>query len=351
MGGSRGRLISLEHRSTAITLISEACDAGARKHLACEILEISVRTIERWEKDMSGDKRKQAIRLPINKLTPDERNKVLLTVNSDEYRDLPPCKIVPSLADNNIYIASEATFYRILREEKLLTHRNNVSPIKRHKPTGYIASGPNQVWSWDISFLPTTVTGLFVYLYVIVDIFSRKIVGWNVHETQSADNAAKLINQAYLDEKIKPGQVVLHSDNGKPMKGMTMLATLQFLGVVPSFSRPSVSDDNPFSESLFKTFKYCSGFSLFTKFENITDAIIWCEKFVAWYNNEHLHSGLKFITPNQRHNGESAIILANRHNVYEQAKAQKPERWSKQTRNWVLPNVVTLNPDKKLKAG
>jgi putative transposase len=148
---------------------------------------------------------------------------------------------------------------------------------------------------------------------MIVDIYSRKIVGFSVHEQELSEHAASLITQAYLDENVEKNQVVLHSDNGGPMKGATMLATLKNLGVIPSFNRPSVSNDNPYSEALFRTLKYHPTFPLFTKFATIIDARVWCEKFVVWYNNEHQHSALKFVTPQQRHSGADQVIRAKRH--------------------------------------
>jgi putative transposase len=341
-------LLSCEERTQALDLIKEACTGGARKSKACELLGIAVRTVERWEKENGLlDKRCLAKRFPGNKLTPEERSNVLQIANSKKYQHLPPCKIVPILADEGQYVASESTFYRILREEKQLTHRLLSRPAKHHKPEEYIAMSANQVWTWDITYLPSQTRGLYFYLYLIVDIFSRKIVGWSVHDVELSDLAASLIKQACLDENIPPGQIVLHSDNGGPMKGMTMRAMLELLGVLPSFSRPSVSDDNPYSEALFRTLKYHPSFPKISRFASITEARVWCEKFTTWYNNEHLHSGLNFITPHQRHTGEGTIILANRHNVYESAKKAHPERWSGKTRNWSLPDRVSLNPDKK----
>ena len=199
------------------------------------------------------------------------------------------------------------------------------------------------------SYLPTRVAGLYFYLYIIVDIYSRKIVGFSVHEQELASHAANLITQACLDEGVSRDQLVLHSDNGVPMKGATMLATLEKLGVVPSFSRPSVSDDNPYSEALFRTAKYHPSFPMLDKFGAILDARQWSEKFVCWYNNEHLHSALKFVTPHQRHTGLDKEIRAKRHQVYQLAKEQQPKRWSGNTRNWSLPDIVTLNPNKKNK--
>ena len=348
MGGVRGRLISASARQQAIELISEACLAGARKRKACEAIGLSVRTLERWEKDNGcHDQRKTVQRTPANKLTQEQRDMVITTANNVVYRDLPPCKIVPLLADHGKYIASESTFYRILRAENQLQHRLSSRPAKHHKPDEYVATGPNQVWSWDISYLPTQVTGLYFYLYMIVDIYSRKIVGFSVHDQELAVHASHLITQACFDENVSENQLVLHADNGGPMKGATMLATLEKLGVVPSFSRPSVSDDNPYSEALFRTLKYHPTFPMLDKFETIVSARQWTEKFVIWYNNVHLHSGLKFVTPQQRHSGADKEIRAKRHQVYQAAKAEHPERWAGDTRNWSLPDRVTLNPNKK----
>jgi putative transposase len=343
--------VSGEVRLQAMALIVEATQAGARKRKACELLGITVRTLERWEKrDSPLDKRKESARTPSNKLTQEERQVILETVNSEPYRDLPPCKIVPMLADDGCYIGSESTIYRVLRAENQLSHRSAVRLSKHHKPKAYIAGRSNQIWTWDISYLPTRVRGLYFYLYMIVDIYSRKIVGWSLHEIESSDHAASLIKQACLDEYIPQApQLVLHSDNGSPMKGSTMLAMLENLGVIPSFSRPSVSDDNPYSEALFKTLKYHPTFPMLDKFETISDARSWCEKFVEWYNTQHLHSALKFVTPEQRHRGEDIVVRQKRHTVYEKAKQRHPDRWTRNTRDWSLPDVVTLNPDKKFK--
>lgn len=330
-------------------MIATACESGARRFKACELLDISVRTLERWEKDGGIiDKRKNSSRVPGNKLSEKEREVILETVNSASYQDLPPCKIVPMLADDGQYIGSESTIYRILRAEHQLSHRQPTRPSKHHKPEPHEATGPNQVWSWDISYLPTRVRGLYFYLYMIVDIYSRKIVGWNVHDEESSDHAAKLIKQACIDENVVEGKLVLHSDNGSPMKGVTMLAMLQVLGVVPSFSRPSVSDDNPYSEALFKTVKYHPTFPMLKKFQTILDARIWCEKFVNWYNKQHLHSALKFVTPEQRHKGDDLAIRQKRHDVYVAAKMRNPKRWSSETRDWSLIDMVSLNPNKKV---
>ncbi len=274
---------------------------------------------------------------------------VLETANNKTYRNLPPSKIVPMLADEGKYLASESSMYRILRESDQLKNRGNTRPHRHHKPKAFEAWASNQVWTWDITYMPSQVRGVYFYLYLIVDIYSRKIVGWSIHDAELSEHASALMKQACFDEKVSQDQLVLHSDNGSPMKGLSMLTMLQELGVMPSFSRPSVSDDNPYSEALFKTLKYHPTFPRWSKFADITAARHWSERFVDWYNKAHLHSALKFVTPHQRHVGEDKIIRKNRKKVYELAKEKNPERWSKNTRNWGIAEVVTLNPDRKNK--
>jgi len=325
-------------------LVEEAMNNGARKEKACETLGISTRTMQRWESaDVKGDMRKGPKTKPGNKFSPEERQKVIEIATSEEYKDLPPSQIVPLLADKGIYIASEATFYRILQEEKMLNHRSDSKPHKRHKPNEYIATRPDQVWSWDVTYLKTYTKGLFFYLYMIMDVYSRKIVGWDIHFEDNAENASLLAEITCMLEDIDENQVVLHSDNGGSQKGATMLGTLQSLKVATSFSRPSVSNDNPYSESLFKTMKYCPMYPE-NGFENIEQAKEWVAIFVKWYNTEHLHSGIKFVTPESRHNGDDKAILEHRKDVYRSAKESNPNRWSKDVRNWDHIGHVLLNP-------
>ena len=182
-----------------------------------------------------------------------------------------------------------------------------------------------------------------------MDIFSRKIVGWEVYDRECAEHAATVFHKAHLREGIQAKDLVLHSDNGAPMKGATMLATLQRLGVVPSFSRPSVSNDNPYSEALFKTLKYRPAFP--TKpFEAPEQARVWVHGFVHWYNEEHRHSALKFVTPGQRHRGEDESILHQRGELYTAARNTNLARWSVATRNWDRISSVLLNPGRPLKS-
>lgn len=269
---------------------------------------------------------------------------MLEVVNSPRFRDLSPKQIVPTLADEGSFLVSESTMYRLLRAAGQMAHRGRAKPPRHRRPDELVATGPNQVWSWDITWLPTMVRGKFLFLYLIVDVFSRKVVGRAVHDSESDVHAAVLISVACAAEGVARDQLVIHSDNGGPMKGATMLATLQNLGVMPSFSRPHVSDDNPFSESLFRTLKYRPGYPC--RFVSIETAIAWVNPFVDWYNNTHLHSSIGFVTPAQRHSGADVEILEGRKAVYQAARRRHPERWSRDCRCWERVDVVRLNPAK-----
>ena len=254
-----------------------------------------------------------------------------------------PCQIVAILAEEGTYIGSERTIYRVLKRNKLLNHRERSRiPVKRPRPAELKADGPNQVWSWDITYLCSDLKGKFYYLYMFLDVWSRVIIGWNIYEKESADNSSELMRKISMNNKVKG--VRLHSDNGSPMKGATMLGTLQTLGITPSFSRPRVSDDNPYSESLFKTLKYRITYP--KNFKSIDDAKKWTTDFVQWYNYEHRHSKIKYVTPMQRHTGEDKNILEKRKTTYLEARKRNPERWTKNIRNWERENIVVLNATK-----
>lgn len=317
--------------------------AGARLDKICEHLGIDLRTLQRWRKS-PVDRRGHAARSPANRLSDIERRRVLEVVNSPAFRDLSPKQIVPKLADDGTYLASESTIYRVLRAAGLLRHRAASRPANPRPQKEHVATGPNQVWSWDITYLRSPVRGAFYYLYLVEDVWSRKIVGCAVHERESHELAADLIATICEREGIHRGNLVLHSDNGAPMKGATMLATLQRLGVVPSFSRPGVSDDNPFSEALFRTLKYRPGFPS-KPFASLDAARTWVGGFVAWYNHDHLHSGIRFVTAADRHAGRDVALLQKRRAVYAAARRRHPHRWSGPTRDWSWIATVALHPD------
>ncbi len=343
-------MISLPQRQQIVHWVDEASVAGARRHQACALLGITARALQRWRQtgEVEDDGRKHREYQPENKLSDAEREQILALANSAEFAHLPPSQMVPILAERGEYIASESTFYRVLRDARQLQHRQASRPrTAAHKPEALQATAPNQLYSWDITYLPSAVRGVFFYLYLFMDIYSRKIVGWQVYAQESGEWAAEILRDIAQREGIDPDQVTLHSDNGGPMKGATMLSTLQALGIIPSFSRPAVSNDNPYSESIFKTLKYRPEYPA-QPFANIAAARQWVAGFVDWYNFEHRHSAIQFVTPAQRHAGLDRAILTHRKGVYEAAKARNPERWSRQTRNWDPVKVVHLNPDKSV---
>jgi len=328
----------------AVELIQEAVGSGARRVAAVRMLGISMRTLQRWEASACReDLRCGPHGRPENALSEAERALVVAVATSRTFRDLPACQIVPILADAGVYVASERSFYRILEQERLLVHRGKVRVAAHSRPVEHKADGPNQVWSWDITYLKSPVRGSFYYLYLVVDVWSRKIVGWKVHECESPELAKELIEEAVEREGADPARLVLHSDNGGPMKGATLLATLVALGIVPSFSRPRVSDDNPYSEALFRTVKYRPEYPE-GPFGSLEEARAWVEAFVQWYNNEHRHSAIRFVTPAQRHSGRHLSVLNGRREVYEEAKRNRPDRWSGPVRNWEPIAEVVLNP-------
>jgi len=334
-------------REQAVMLIQEAMASGARQSRACEELGLSVRTYQRWVQsgEVKSDGRPAARRpVPSNKLTEEERLEVLSLVNQPHYQSMPPSQIVPDLADKNVYVASESSFYRILRAADQQHHRGRSRAPEARSPRTHCATAPNQVWCWDITWLPGPARGTFYYLYMMMDLFSRKVVGWDIHDHESSELAAMLMEKACLREGIAGRPLILHSDNGSPMKGASMLATLERLGVMTSYSRPRVSNDNAYAESLFRTCKYRPDYP-HNGFADLGKAGVWVQTFMQWYNFQHKHSGLKFVTPVERHNGIAEEIMCRRRRVYSKAKAAHPERWSGKTRNWDLPDQVWLNPE------
>jgi putative transposase len=334
----------VEDRKVAVELIQEAVNAGARRVAAAREVGISMRTLQRWEVTAcQEDHRCGPQGSAGNALSEAEQDLILAIANSPHFRDLAPAQIVPILADSGLYVASESSFYRILRKNRQLAHRGKAKPRTHARPRECRADGANQVWSWDITYLASPIRGMFYYLYLVVDVWSRKIVGWTVQEVESPELAAVLIQEAVEREGADPTCLVLHSDNGGPMKGATLVATLERLGIHASFSRPHVSDDNPYSEALFRTLKgrpeYPNG-----PFQSMEKAHNWVAAFVTWYNERHHHSSIQFVTPAQRHTGQHVKILEERKEVYEVAKRQRPERWSGQSRNWQPVSVVVLNP-------
>jgi putative transposase len=337
-------LIGVEERSQAVRLIEEAHTAGARLAPACEVLEIGIRTYQRWEKNPDGDDRKNASRVVVRRLSQAERDLIVAVCCSPQYADVSPYAIYADLLDKGIYLASVSTMYRILRECSLLHHRGESRPVQnRAKPPELKASGPNQVWSWDVTYLPTAVTGIFLYAYVLMDVWSRKIVGWEVHHQESEALAREFFRRIARENNVQG--VHLHADNGNIMKSTTILVLFFSLGILPSYSRPRVSNDNPYIESLFKTLKYRPGYP--KRFRDITHARKWFASFAHWYNSEHRHSGIGYVTPNDRHHGKTPEIMSRRNAVLVEAREKNPERWPNGQMQWDEYPVVYLNPNPK----
>ena len=345
-------MIGLEDRQALARDIHLAQRAGARLLLACQTAGIALRTLQRWKASEGlarGDGRPLAVRAtPSHALSETERAQLLAVANAPRFAAVPPARIVPMLADEGIYLASESSFSRVLKSHGQTAHRGRAkAPVQRRPPTTHIATAPRQVWCWDMTYLPAQVLGRWFHLYLILDLYSRKIVGWEIHDSDHADHAAHLVRRTALAEGIAAlaNKPVLHGDNGSTLKATTVLAMLNWLGVKPSYSRPRVSDDNAYAESLFRTAKYRPEFPA-KGFASLDDARTWAIGFVHWYNIDHRHSGIRYVSPTQRHAGEDPAILAARHALYATARELNPARWSGSTRNWSPIGHVTLNPER-----
>jgi len=336
-------MILEEHKNEIIPLIDEAHQTGARYSKACNVVGISLRTLQRWKSGGREDKRKGASKRVVRKLSAATRQEVIAECNSQRFCDHNPHKIVPLLLNEGRYIASVRTFYRILKEEKLLHHRSNTQVRKkRSKPPERKATKSNQVWCWDITWMSRDVRGLFYYAYVITDIFDKSIVGWAVHDRESDAHSRELFDCTLNGRHI--ALKALHADNGGPMKGVTLMALLRDLKVEVSHNRPRTSNDNPFIESLFKTLKYQVTYPL--QFKDIGHAREWMASFVNWYNTEHLHSAIDYVTPEQMRSNQAAAIFEKRNETMQDAQAENPERWgSRKAKWWGAPKEVVLNKD------
>lgn len=333
-------------RRQAVALVNEAQQSGARLRSACAELGIGLNTYRRWAVS-DEDGRPQAVRAtPSHALSEAERQAVLQTCHRPEFASLPPAQIVVRLLDEeNRYLASESTFYRVLRQANE-QHRRGRAAAPRHlgPPRRHRANTPNQLWSWDVTYLGTRVRGQFYYLYLILDIYSRKIVGTEVFESENMANSGTVIQRAVLREQCQHQPLVLHADNGSPMKGSTLHVTLERLGITPSHSRPQVSNDNAYSEALFRTCKYRPGYPV-NGFESLHAARLWVHQFIHWYNHEHRHSAIRYLAPAHRHAGLDDRILQARQRLYQQARQRHPARWSGRLRNWQPIGDVWLNPE------
>ena len=345
-------MIRLEDRLITAQHVEQARRAGARLSRACKIARVDPRTLQRWQNGAGlkiGDGRPRAVRpVPSHALSEAERRRIVQVANEPRFAELPPARSVPILADEGTYIASESSFSRVLKAQGQVRHRGrSKTPQKIRPPSTHVATAPRQLWCWDLTFLASQVVGRWFYLYVILDVYSRKIVGFEVHERDSSDHTVELRRRTALAEGIHtlPENPVLHGDNGPTVKATTVLAMLHWLGIKPSYSRPRVSDDNAFIEAFFRTTKYRPQFPS-KGFADLDAARRWVREFVSWYNQDHRHSAIRYVSPAERHAGQDHGILSRRHQLYTHARAANPRRWTRHTRNWQPITVVTLNPER-----
>lgn len=342
-------MTALPQRQELVATVRQAHGAGARLDRACAELGMSLRTWQRWVdgERVLADARQGAQRpIPANKLSAREQRAVLDTCMEPRFADLPPTQIVPMLADEGRFLASESTFYRLLHAHGAQQHRGRQRRRNRAPPAQHVAREPNEIWCRDVTYLPSLVRGLFFYLYAVIDLFSRRIVAWEVHGAENGDLAAELIERARWREPIAGKPLILHADNGAAQRSFMLHARLKELGITPSHSRPGVSDDNAFIESWFRTLKYMPAYPA-SGFADLDQARDWAMRFIDWYNAEHRHREIGFVTPNQRHSGQSAAILARRREVYRAARQARPERWSGDIRRWTERDHVHLNKRQK----
>lgn len=341
-------------RRHILSLVDEAMEKGASETACADVVNLSQRCLRRWRASLEDPARKGEDRRPhaprpkpVNALSKQEKDQIVAVANSPEFAPLPPSQIVPALADRGTYLASESTMYRVLRERGLNRRRGRA---RAPKPSGpkpeHVATRPNSVWVWDVTWLPTLVAGLFLKAYLILDLYSRKIIAWEVWEEENAEHSRDILHRAWLAENIaaEARPLVLHGDNGSPFKAMTVQALMHELGVTPSRSRPRVSNDNAFAESMFRTVKYHPTLPE-TGFGDLAAARKWFASFCDWYNHCHRHSGLRFVTPDEKHRNLDVGILAGRDSLYREARTKNPGRWiGGGTRNWKPVEQTSLTP-------
>jgi putative transposase len=343
-------MISPQDRRHAVDLINKAVADGARAVKACQCLNLAYSTYRKWMNDPDGeDGRPRAIHAPNSKaLCIEEKKAVLERYCHPDVCDLSIRQAYYKLLDDGEYLASESTVYRIFRKSNVNVRRDGSrAPVKRNKPTSFEATGPNQVWSWDITYLKDAKhKQRFYYVFAIVDIYSRFVVHADVYDNEGTDNAKQFLETAFKKHHIKPRALVLHSDNGAAMKAAETLAVLQKYKVRQSNSRPRVSNDNPYSESLFKTMKY-RGLMGKRQYRSIDDAKDKLKKFVTKYNTQWVHSGINNVTPLCRFLRQDDILQKRRQAVIQSARKRHPCRWIQgQGKQFKTAGSQFLNPDK-----
>lgn len=311
----------------------------------CEVLGIAQSTYYRWS---SVKPESSIIKKPSpRKLSKEEENEILSIVNSERFCDMAPGEIFYTLLDQGLYYCSERTIYRILERNQQNIQRRQKAAGNYNRPE-LLATEPNQLWSWDITKLKGPKKWTYYYLYKIMDIYTRYVVGWMVAYRESAELAEDLIAESCFKQKIQRDQLTLHADRGSSMKSNLVGQLLADLGVTKTHSRPHVSNDNPYSESAFKTLKYRPGFP--ENFGSIEDARTYCRDFFSWYNNEHRHSGIAMLTPEMVHYNLVDEVVEKRNSILQKAFQSKPERFVKGVPKAKIPeNKVWINKPEDLK--
>jgi len=310
---------------------------------ACRAMGVSRATLYRHRKPPQRKKSVRPSSRQPRALRADERQSVLDLLHSPRFVDKSPAAVHAALLDEGKYHCSVRTMYRILYDHNEVRERRNQLRHPNYKKPELLATGPNQVWSWDITKLPGPAKWTYYHLYVILDIYSRYTVGWMLASRESGELAKRLIRDSIEREQVDRDQLTIHSDRGAAMKSHTVAQLMATLGVTKSHSRPHVSNDNPFSESQFKTLKYRPGFP--DRFGSQQDAQAFCGEFFRWYNDEHYHSGLGMLTPGSVHYGHAEEMLARRAETLDAAYAAHPERFvGRRPRPPALPAAVWINP-------
>ncbi|MCD4785065.1 MAG: IS3 family transposase [Candidatus Eremiobacteraeota bacterium] len=311
---------------------------------ACEALGVARASYYRFLKPPDSPKETRSGH--FRALSCEEKKAVLGCLNSERFCDRAPAEVYATLLDEGDYYCSISTMYRILRDSNQVRERRDQLRHPNYRKPELLATGSNQVWSWDITKLLGPAKWTYYHLYVILDIFSRYVVGWMVAHRESAELAKRLIKDTCEKQGIKPGQLTVHADRGSSMKSKTVSQLLMDLGVVRTHSRPHVSNDNPFSESQFKTLKYMPGFP--GKFGCIEDSRGFCGNFFNWYNWKHHHSGIGLLTPGSVHYGLAETITAHRQEVLNGAFLTHPERFVRKPPSPPEPpQAVWINPPEK----
>jgi len=308
---------------------------------ACESMGVTRSTLYYQRRDPKQEATPRP--KPARALTDGERQKVLDELHDHRFVDKSPGEVWATLLDEGTYLCSERTMYRILADNEEVKERRNQLKHPEYTKPELLAEGPNEVWSWDITKLRGPVKWTYFYLYVILDIFSRYVVGWMVAPRETAGLAQKLIRESCEKQAIDPGQLTIHADRGSPMIAKTTAQLFVTLGVNKSHSRPHVSDDNPYSESQFKTLKYCPGFP--DRFGSLQDSVAFCRSFFTWFNTEHRHSGIGMLTPEVVHYGLARDVVESRKKVLAVAFEAHPERFVRGVPlPPALPEAVWINP-------